>query len=77
MGHKHGCLLKQFQDAFQVIATIGRNMLMKAPVKVEVCVINEFESVFTLSRLVILAIFWSSCGSRLFWASLIQLAGLF
>ena len=50
MGHKHGCLFKQFQDAFQVIATIGSNMLMKTPVKVEVRVINEFESVYTLPR---------------------------
>ena len=48
-GHKHGCLLQQFQ----VIATIGINMLMKAPVKLGVRVINEFESVSTLSRFAI------------------------
>ena len=52
-GQKHGCLFRLFQDAFQVFATIGGNLLMKAPVKTEVRVINRFECVFALFRLAV------------------------
>ena len=43
MGHKHGRFFKRFQDAFQVIAIIGTNMLIKAPMETGVRVIIRFK----------------------------------
>ena len=48
MGHKHGRFFKRFQDAFQVIATIGTPMLIKAPMETRVRVIIRFKYVFAL-----------------------------